>query len=82
MEYAECRRRQMYHLLTLVSAASDLVNAVHWMPVGHNGSIGHLWPPPLWQNSLRPWQVGLFGLVASFAAIWRDANYAKAIGHV
>jgi len=49
------------HVLTIVHNASDLVNAIHWLPKGF-----------LWAGKLTPFQTGLFGLISSVVNIYRS----------
>lgn len=53
-EVAELRRQVRAELLSVVSSAADLSNAVHWMPPGF-----------LWAGRFPEWAVGLMGIISS-----------------
>lgn len=57
-EVAELRRQARAELLSVVSSAADLSNAVHWMPPGF-----------LWAGRFPEWAVGLMGTVSSIIGL-------------
>ncbi|XP_027624799.1 peroxisomal membrane protein 11C [Tupaia chinensis] len=50
-------------VLTLLSNAADLANAVHWLP-----------PGVLWAGRFPPWLVGLMGTVSSLLSVYQAAR--------
>uniref|UniRef100_A0A8C5MDS0 Peroxisomal biosis factor 11 gamma n=2 Tax=Leptobrachium leishanense TaxID=445787 RepID=A0A8C5MDS0_9ANUR len=56
-------------VLTIIGCASDLVNAIHWMPPGF-----------LWGGCFPTWLVGLMGTISSFIGIYQTAVGGNAGG--
>ncbi|XP_060089403.1 peroxisomal membrane protein 11C [Heteronotia binoei] len=60
----ELKAQATAEALTILSNASDLANAIHWLP-----------PGLLWAGKFPPWLVGLLGTVSSLAGLYQ--TYAK-----
>ncbi|KAM8961260.1 peroxisomal membrane protein 11C [Pelodytes ibericus] len=58
----EIKSHMRSEVMTIISSASDLINAIHWMPPGF-----------LWGGCSPTWLVGLMGTISSVIGIYQTA---------
>ncbi|KFP37909.1 Peroxisomal membrane protein 11C, partial [Chlamydotis macqueenii] len=59
----ETKARVQAEVLSILTDAADLANAIHWLPAGF-----------LWAGRLPAWSVGLLGTISSLIGIYQAAR--------
>ncbi|NXE07152.1 PX11C protein, partial [Lophotis ruficrista] len=59
----ETKAQVKAEVLSILTDAADLANAIHWLPAGF-----------LWAGRLPPWSVGLLGTISSLIGIYQAAR--------